>query len=104
MRASRALIAVGIVALFCGAAHAQDAPSVQSYALGSFTFESGATIPNAHSTYASWGKLNAAKDNAALLPSRYCSRATRYRILACAPRPPEPSRTFTRAAANVRPR
>src|SRR5260370_40838579 len=94
MRASRALIAVGIVALFCGAAHAQDAPSVQSYALGSFTFESGATIPNAHVTYATWGRLNAAKDNAVLLPSWYGGRATSYQFLVGAARSLDPSRYF----------
>jgi homoserine O-acetyltransferase len=94
MRASRALIGVVIVLLFCGAAHAQDAPNVQSYALGSFTFESGTTIPNAHVTYATWGKLNAAKDNAVLLPSWYGGRATSYQFLVGANRALDPARYF----------
>jgi homoserine O-acetyltransferase len=96
MRRSRAAMCIWIVGLWlvCGAARAQDAPNVQSYALGAFTFESGATVPNAHVTYATWGKLNATKDNAVLLPSWYGGRATSYQFLVGADRALDPARYF----------
>ena len=96
MRASRRLIGAGIVcvSLFACVAIAQDTPNVQSYALGAFTFESGVTVPNAHVTYATWGTLNAAKDNAILLPSWYGGRAVSYQFLVGANRALDPSRYF----------
>lgn len=39
--------------------------------LGSFTLESGAILPHAVLVYATYGHLNAARDNAILLPSHY---------------------------------
>ena len=99
MRASRprfclpvagALVVLGLAV----DALAQDAPKLQSYVLGSFTFESGATIPNAHVTYAIWGTLNAARDNAVLLPSWYGGRATSYQFLVGAGRALDPARYF----------
>ncbi|HMD34944.1 MAG TPA: alpha/beta fold hydrolase [Vicinamibacterales bacterium] len=92
-RAARGVWVVGFV-LLGGLARAQDAPKLQSYALGSFTFETGATIPNAHVTYAIWGTLNAAKDNAVLLPSWYGGRATSYQFLVGAGRALDPARYF----------
>ena len=95
MRASRAVVGIGVVVLlWSSSAHAQNAPNVQSYALGAFTFESGATLPNAHVTYATWGTLNAARDNAVLLPSWYGGRATSYQFLVGADRALDPARYF----------
>jgi homoserine O-acetyltransferase len=74
-------------------AAAQDG-TVQSFALGRFTFESGATIDNAHVTYVTWGKLNAAKDNAILLPSWYGGRALSYQFLVGSDRALDPAKYF----------
>lgn len=81
------------VCLVCSAARAQDG-TVQSYALGRFTFESGASVDNAHVTYVTWGKLNAAKDNAVLLPSWYGGRALSYQFLVGPDRALDPAKYF----------
>src|SRR5258706_1971003 len=79
--------------LIGGAARAQDA-TVKSFALGRFTFESGATIDNAHVTYVTWGRLNAARDNAVLLPSWYGGRALSYQFLVGPDRALDPAKYF----------
>src|SRR5262245_61954340 len=79
--------------LAAASAAAQDG-TVQSFALERFTFESGVTIDNAHVTYVTWGTLNAAKDNAVLLPSWYGGRALSYQFLVGADRALDPARYF----------
>lgn len=87
----------GLVCLAASAsaatATAQDA-AVQSHALGRFTFESGASIDDAHVTYATWGRLNEARDNAILLPSWYGGRALGYQFLVGEGRALHPSKYF----------
>jgi homoserine O-acetyltransferase/O-succinyltransferase len=41
------------------------------FTLPRFTFESGATVPNLKLVYGTYGRLNARRDNAILLPSHY---------------------------------
>src|SRR5262245_2851287 len=82
-----------LVWTLAAAASAQDG-TVQSFALGRFTFESGVTIDNAHVTYVTWGKLNAAKDNAVLLPSWYGGRALSYQFLVGPDRALDPAKYF----------
>jgi homoserine O-acetyltransferase/O-succinyltransferase len=41
------------------------------FTLERFTFESGPTVPNVSVVYGTYGRLNAARDNAILLPSHY---------------------------------
>jgi homoserine O-acetyltransferase/O-succinyltransferase len=89
----RFCLVVFVVALMPSIAAAQDG-TVQSFALGRFTFESGAAIENAHVTYVTWGKLNAAKDNAILLPSWYGGRALSYQFLVGSDRALDPARYF----------
>lgn len=72
---------------------AQDG-TVKSFDLGRFTFESGPTIDNAHVTYATWGTLNPAKDNAVLLPSWYGGRALSYQFLVGPDRALDPAKYF----------
>src|SRR5262249_15559442 len=79
--------------LIPAAVRAQDG-TVQSFALGRFTFESGTSIENAHVTYVTWGRLNAAKDNAILLPSWYGGRALSYQFLVGADRSLDPAKYF----------
>jgi homoserine O-acetyltransferase len=61
--------------LVCAAAilvsRTHGAEDFQVYDLGDFALESGKTLPKAKITYATKGKLNAAKDNAILAPSHY---------------------------------
>src|SRR5438094_10257760 len=97
-RLTRIAAFVWLVAAFAptsvsASASAQDG-TVQSFALGRFTFESGAAIDNAHVTYVTWGTLNAAKDNAVLLPSWYGGRALSYQFLVGSDRPLDPAKYF----------
>ena len=58
---------------------AQDAPAVQrpdrathhTFVIEKFRTESGVTLPQARVVYGTYGRLNAARDNAILLPSHY---------------------------------
>ena len=42
-----------------------------SFTLAEFTFESGVTVPDVRVVYATYGRFNALRDNAILLPSHY---------------------------------
>jgi homoserine O-acetyltransferase len=58
------------------AAAAQDAPRVDraehhEFVIEGFRTESGVTLPKARVVYGTYGRLNAARDNAILLPSHY---------------------------------
>jgi homoserine O-acetyltransferase/O-succinyltransferase len=53
------------------ASRAPDHALHQVFNLPRFTFEVGATVPNVRVTYGTYGRLNAAHDNAILLPSHY---------------------------------
>lgn len=71
----RALI---VIALLSVAAVAQDKPADKpdsgerhEFVVKNFHTESGATLPEAHIVYGTYGHLNAAKDNVILLPSHY---------------------------------
>src|ERR1700740_2364703 len=59
-------------------AHASDAakdtaekPEIHEFVIANFKTESGVTLPQARVIYGTYGHLNAAKDNAILLPSHY---------------------------------
>jgi len=80
--------------LACLVALPAAAQEVRSHPLGRFTFESGTSIDNAHVTYVTWGTLNAAGDNAVLLPSWYGGRALSYQFLVGADRALDPARYF----------
>ena len=95
-RARRVLarLVIGCAMALTGAtASAQDG-AVRSHALGRFTFEGGATLDNAHVTYVTWGTLNAARDNAVLLPSWYGGRAVSYQFLVGPDRALDPAKYF----------
>jgi len=73
-----AFIALLALLLFATAARAQDAPGPKAppserheFVISNFKTESGVTLPQARIVYGTYGHLNAAKDNAILMPSHY---------------------------------
>jgi homoserine O-acetyltransferase len=53
-------------------------PAPGSFTIENFQLESGATLPRAIVVYGTYGALNAAKDNAVLLPSHYMAQSDGY--------------------------
>jgi homoserine O-acetyltransferase len=51
------------------------------FVMDRFTFEGGATVPNVKVVYGTYGRLNAARDNAVLLPSHYMATHHGYEWL-----------------------
>jgi homoserine O-acetyltransferase len=81
MRTLRVL--VGVVGLAPVAVLAQDKvaprePVQHEYVLKNFKTESGLVLPEAKIVYGTYGKLNAAGDNAVLLPSHYMANMRGY--------------------------
>ena len=66
----------------------------RSFTLFDFRLESGAVLPRATVMYATWGKLNAAGDNAVLLPSHYMADATGYDWLIGPDKALDPAKRF----------
>ena len=56
-------------------------PERHEFAISNFRTESGATLPQARIVYGTYGHLNAAKDNAVLLPSHYMANFHGYEWL-----------------------
>jgi len=76
----------------------QSAPSLErhEFVIREFRTESGATLPEARIVYTTLGKLNAAGDNAVLLPSHYMANFNGYNWLigSGAERALDPARDF----------
>ncbi len=53
-------------------------PEQHEFIIRNFKTESGAVLPEARIVYGTYGKLNATRDNAILLPSHYMARLTGY--------------------------
>ncbi|CAN5314429.1 alpha/beta fold hydrolase [soil metagenome] len=66
----------------------------RSFAIDDFKLESGAVLPRAVLWHATWGKLNAAGDNAVLLPSHYMADATGYNWLIGPDKALDPAKYF----------
>ena len=64
------------------------------YALGDFRLESGAVLPNAALAYATFGSLNARRDNAILVPSWYGADHHGYDFLIGAGHALDPAKRF----------
>jgi homoserine O-acetyltransferase len=83
-RSALAAAALGLAGWF-GCAHAAQAqepePAPHEFVIKAFKTESGAVLPNAKIVYGTYGKLNAARDNAVLLPSHYMAKMQGYRWL-----------------------
>jgi len=61
------------------------------FALGDFRLESGVVLPGAQIAYATFGRLNAQRDNAILIPSWYGSDHHGYDFLIGAGRALDPA-------------
>ena len=100
----KTILAVTLFAFgpLCGAAaYAQNAaddkaPKAQSreFVIGDFKTESGAVLPQAKVVYGTYGTLNAAKDNAVLLPSHYMANFHGYEWLIGPDKALDPSKLF----------
>jgi homoserine O-acetyltransferase/O-succinyltransferase len=64
------------------------------FVIASFKTESGVTLPQARVVYGTYGKLNAAKDNAVLLPSHYMADFHGYEWLIGTDKALDPSKLF----------
>ena len=66
----------------------------RAFVVSDFRLENGAVLPRATVMYATWGKLNAAGDNAVLLPSHYMADARGYNWLIGPGKALDPARHF----------
>src|SRR5947208_1803392 len=84
MRHGDSMIRRALVLLLAPAlvgAQAPHAAEHHTFVMSTFTFESGATVPNVQIVYGTYGHLNAARDNAVLLPSHYMANHHGYEWL-----------------------
>jgi homoserine O-acetyltransferase/O-succinyltransferase len=76
------LVPIALCMLLASAARAEPAkkpgPAPGSFTIENFQLESRVTIPRAIVVYGTYGTLNAAKDNAVLLPSHYMAQSDGY--------------------------
>ncbi|HTS50655.1 MAG TPA: alpha/beta fold hydrolase [Bryobacteraceae bacterium] len=72
------------------------APKVErhEFTISNFHTESGVTMPEVHVVYGTYGHLNAAKDNAVLMPSHYMANLHGYEWLIGSDRALDPSKLF----------
>ena len=83
-RSFLAALGTVLLGLAAGPARAQNNPDrakVHTFVLPNFRTESGATLPQARVVYGTYGRLNAARDNAILLPSHYLADHRGYEWL-----------------------
>jgi homoserine O-acetyltransferase/O-succinyltransferase len=69
-------------------------PERHEFIIANFKTESGITLPAAHVVYGTYGHLNAARDNAVLLPSHYMANLRGYEWLMGADRALDPAKLF----------
>src|SRR6478672_10484599 len=99
MWAMRTLLAcvAAVCSLLATDARAQSARPLErrEFVLRNFHTESGAILPEAHIVYATLGTLDAAGDNAILLPSHYMADVNGYNwLIGSKDRALDPSRLF----------
>ncbi len=81
-------VAVALVLLFVpgpAATQQTDTADHHEFVIDNFRTESGVTLPKARIVYATYGRLNAARDNAVLLPSHYMANHHGYDWLVAGP-------------------
>ncbi len=94
----RGFILAAALGLAMSDAPAQPAPALESvqheFVIKNFRTESGVVLPEAHITYGTYGKLNAAGDNAVLLPSHYMAKFRGYEWLIGPGKALDPTKLF----------
>jgi homoserine O-acetyltransferase len=85
-----------LLLLVCAAAPAQNRenPEQHEFVIKDFHTENGATLPQARIVYGTYGHLNAARDNAVLLPSHYMANLHGYEWLIGTDRALDSSKLF----------
>jgi homoserine O-acetyltransferase len=78
----------------CLFAQSPDNGARHEFVIHNFRSESGVVLPEAKIVYGTWGHLNAAKDNAVLLPSHYLANYRGYTWLIGADRALDPNKLF----------
>src|SRR6266481_9099021 len=71
-----------------------ETPVRHEFVIKNFKTESGVVLPEAHVVYGTYGHLNAARDNAILLPSHYMAKLTGYEWLMGADKALDPAKLF----------
>jgi homoserine O-acetyltransferase len=87
-------ILLALCPLTASAQTAQPEPVEHTFLLHNFHTESGATLPEAKIIYGTYGHLNAAGDNAVLLPSHYMANMHGYAWLIGPGKALDPTRQF----------
>ena len=93
------LVSFAVCVLFASPARADEpakkpGPAPGSFTIENFRLESGVTLPKAVVVYGTYGTLNAARDNAVLLPSHYMAKHHGYDWLIGAGRALDPRSYF----------
>ena len=98
MTVDRRCALAGAAALAVAGRAAATAPTADGvrrpFTISDFRLENGAVLPQARVMYATWGRLNAARDNAVLLPSHYMADANGYRWLIGPDKALDPAKLF----------
>ena len=95
MRALAGLLLFSVALLAQSAAPNAAPPSERhEFVIANFRTESGVVLPEAHIVYGTYGQLNAAKDNAVLLPSHYMANFHGYEWLIGPDKALDPSKLF----------
>lgn len=81
MRLTRMVLRSQILAIVAATAVAQGPPALRVVSLGECRLSSGAVLPNCRVAYRSYGKLNAARDNAVLIPTWLLGRSEDWQPL-----------------------
>ena len=71
-----------------------EAPVRHEFVIKNFKTESGVVLPEAHVVYGTYGHLNAARDNAVLLPSHYMAKLNGYEWLMGPDKALDPEKLF----------
>src|SRR5258706_6720331 len=87
-------VAIASVAAAQPAPQAPHAAEHREFVIDNFHSESGVTLPKARIVYGTYGHLNAARDNAVLLPSHYMANHHGYEWLIGADRALDTSKLF----------
>ena len=96
MRPFLSLLAVAVLTTALLNAQAAPAPASEQheFRIANFKTESGVTLPEARIVYGTYGQLNAARDNAVLLPSHYMANYHGYEWLIGEGRALDPAKLF----------